>query len=331
MGVRVESMSDPSRDDRYRGAGVACAIGNFDGVHRGHQAVLSALHAMAAARGLAPTLLTFEPHPAVTLGRDAPARLTTLPRKTELAERLCDGIAVVARAFTLEFSELSAEAFAREVLRDGLDARLVMVGRDFRFGHRRLGTFAELERLGGALGFSAVAQPLLCEGRGVISSTRIRASLAAGEVEDAGRMLGRPHMISGHVGHGDARGRTLGFPTCNLAGVVEAVPQLGVYAVLVDRCRAGRAHALARGVANIGRRPTVTAAHAPVSLEVHLLDFAGDVYGEELRVHLVARLRVEQRFPDIDALRAQIARDAARARELLASAQPDPGAGGGWF
>jgi riboflavin kinase/FMN adenylyltransferase len=167
--------------------------------------------------------------------------------------------------------------------------------------------------------------------RGPWSSSRIRGAIAAGDVEDAARMLGRPHMISGVVVEGDKRGRTIGFPTCNLGDVEQALPAFGVYAVLVDRAgEDGRAKAFARGVANIGVRPTVKEREAKPLVEVHLFDTEGDLYGASLRVHLVSRLREERRFSGIAELKDQIAKDARAARERLAEASPDPEALGAW-
>jgi riboflavin kinase / FMN adenylyltransferase len=321
-------------------------IGNFDGVHRGHQAVLEAVGRVARERQLAPKLLTFEPHPAVTLGRQPPALLTRLARKIELCERACPGIEVVVREFTTAFAAQTPAEFAERVLTTELGARAVMVGLNFRFGRGRSGGTAELEEFGRKLGFELLAEPLVCDDAGPWSSSRVRQHIASGDVEGAMRMLGRPHMVSGVVAHGDARGRTIGFPTCNLPDVAEALPPNGVYAVLVDRVTAGKAEALAKGVANLGVRPTVrTTPFAPSGewgprraaggearalLEVHLFDVQEDLYGAELRVHLLARLREEQRFAGLDELRAQIARDAAAARVVLAEWQPDEALGGAW-
>jgi riboflavin kinase/FMN adenylyltransferase len=303
--------------------GALVVIGNFDGVHRGHQAVLAAVQRMASQRALAPRMLTFDPHPAVTLGRPAPALLTTMGRRRELIERGCPGIEVVVKRFTREFAAQSPEAFARDVLRGELDARLVMVGLNFRFGRQRSGSFADLERLGADLGFDAMAEPLVSDAQGAWSSTRVRGLLAAGDVVGAAELLGRPHMLSGVVTAGDKRGRTIGFPTANLADVPETLPPFGVYAVVVDRLETAGPRALAKGVANLGVRPTVEPDAAHPLLEVHLFDLEADLYGSALRVHLVARLRDEQRFDGLDALKAQIADDSARARELLAQRQPE--------
>jgi riboflavin kinase/FMN adenylyltransferase len=312
--------------------GSVVVIGNFDGVHRGHQAVLAAVRRIAAERGLTPRLLTFEPHPAVTLGRPAPARLTALARKRALAARHCPGIDVVVRAFTPELASLAPEAFARDVLAGALAARVVMVGLNFRFGRGRSGGIDDLERFGRGLGFETVAEPLVADDHGACSSTRIRGLVAAGDLEAACVLLGRPHMVSGTVVAGERRGRTLGFPTANLDGVVEALPPLGVYAVLIDRASegGGEARALGKGVANLGVRPTLATPSPTPVFEAHLFDFDDDLYGARVHAHLVTRLRDERRFASLEALRAQIAADSERARDELESWEPDPNAGGAW-
>jgi riboflavin kinase/FMN adenylyltransferase len=181
--------------------------------------------------------------------------------------------------------------------------------------------------LGRELGFEARASSLYGDDEGPYSSTRARAALAAGDLEGVLHLLGRPHSISGTVVMGDQRGRTIGVPTANLSGVREALPPYGVYAVLVDRLREGTGQALATGVANIGLRPTVSAGF---SVEVHLFDFEADLYGAELRVHLVARLREERKFAGLPELKAQIAKDSAEARAILAGAVAEPAARGAW-
>jgi riboflavin kinase/FMN adenylyltransferase len=306
-------------------------IGNFDGVHQGHEAVLSAVYRLARSRELRPTMLTFQPHPAVTLGRQPPAVLTTLARKLELVERSCPGIEVVVREFTLPFARQSPEQFVRDVLVAELRAAVVMVGLNFRFGRDRSGGFGDLERFGEALGFEAIAEPLVSDAQGACSSSRVRALIAAGELDAAQAMLGRPHMLSGRVAPGDGRGKTLGFATCNLAQVAEALPPNGVYAVLVDIVDpTSGPQSLARGVANIGVRPTVASEASEPRVEAHLFDFDGDLYGCHLRVHLMSFLRPERRFADLDALKRQIAEDAERARDVLGSSEPDPQANGAW-
>ena len=301
------------------------AIGNFDGIHLGHQAVLADAARDAHARGLEPIVLTFDPHPAAVIGRAAPPMLTPLSRKIELVQRLQPDVRVVAQTFDHAFAAQSPEAFAEEVLVKQLATRLAVVGKNFRFGQGRAGDFEVLRALGDRLGFETRSHALVGDALGTFSSTRAREAIASGDLDAASAILGRPHALTGLVARGDQRGRTIGFPTANLAGSCEALPSFGVYAVVVDRLgeddpvsHAARAAALATGVANIGVRPTVKEG-APPAIEVHLFDFDGDLYGARLRVHLLARLRGEQRFPGLDALRAQIAKDAA---ELLVVKKP---------
>jgi riboflavin kinase/FMN adenylyltransferase len=268
--------------------------------------------------------------------------LTTLARKLELVRRVAPAIVPFVRRFDLGFAAQSPEAFVVETLVRRLGAEVVVVGQNFRFGRDRRGSYAELTRLGEQHGFATRSHELVGDEAGAWSSSRIRAAIARGDLDDAARMLGRPHMISGVVIEGDRRGRTIGFPTCNLAEVAEALPPFGVYAVLVDRDAAGDrapaelpellaapargpAVALAKGVMNVGVRPTVKPGETRPSVEVHLFDTDEDLYGARLRVHLVARLRAEQRFSGLDALKAQIARDAADARARLASLTPAAG------
>ncbi len=310
------------------------AIGNFDGVHRGHQAVLADASRDAEARGLVACALTFTPHPAEALGRTAPPKLTTLARKIELFRRVAPTVEPVVEHFDHAFALQTPAEFAERILAQRLHARVVVVGHNFRFGHAREGDFAMLSRLGATLGFETRSQTLLGDAHGPWSSTRAREALSRGALDEVSAMLGRPHMVSGTVIQGDQRGRTIGFPTCNLGDVEEALPAFGVYAVLVDREREreddGRARALARGVANIGVRPTVKDGAAGPSVEVHLFDFDGDLYGARLRVHLIERLRPEQKFAGFEALKTQIARDADDARARLAPLVADAAAEGAW-
>ncbi|CAN5369586.1 bifunctional riboflavin kinase/FAD synthetase [soil metagenome] len=291
-------------------------IGNFDGVHRGHVGVLGDAHAVAAERSLAVRVLTFDPHPATVMGRVAPATLTTLTRKSELLGGAgADGVFV--RTFDRAFSESTPEKFARALLAETLAARVVVVGENFRFGHKRAGDFATLRALGETLGFETLAAGLRGDAGGPFSSTRVRAALAAGDLAEVFAVLGRPHAFSGIVVEGAKRGRTLGCPTANVDRIEEAIPPNGVYAVRVDELDA-REHATAigGGVMNIGVRPTVDGM-GKRSQEVNVFDFDRDLYGARLRVHVVARLRGEQKFSGIDALRTQIAMDAANARAAL--------------
>jgi riboflavin kinase/FMN adenylyltransferase len=311
-----------------RRAPTLVAIGNFDGVHRGHQAVLATAVQEAGGRTLSPVVLTFDPHPAEVLGRGTLPALTALPRKIALLLRVHPELAAVVEPFTLEFSRWTPEEFAERVLGTHLGARVVLVGENFRFGHDRAGDFDTLKALGAARGFEARVEPLAGDAEGLFSSTRVREALKLGDLAGAERCLGRPHSFSGRVVRGNMRGRTIGVPTANLAGITEALPPLGVYACLVDRADAeGGGRALARGVLNIGVRPTLAAGF---SVEAHLLDFDGDLYDATLRVHLIAHLREERRFPDLDALKRQIADDIAAARRILAHRSPDRQADGAW-
>jgi riboflavin kinase/FMN adenylyltransferase len=299
--------------------GTLVVIGNFDGVHLGHRAVLETSNREASALGLGTVALTFDPHPSVVLGRGAQPVLTTLERKIELLGRACPELTVVVEPFTRDLAALSPDAFAERLLAGALGARVVVVGNNFRFGLGRSGDLSTLEALGQKLGFEARAEPLRGDAEGTFSSSRIRQALAAGDLGTAERLLGRPHSLSGTVVKGDGRGRTIGVPTVNLDGVTEALPPYGVYACLLDRVEASGARVLGRAVANIGERPT---RGAGFSIEAHLFDFDGDLYGARLRLHLCERLREERRFDGLDALRAQIAKDSDAARAVLATRKP---------
>lgn len=308
------------------------AIGNFDGVHRGHRAVLAESAELASARGLLPTVVTFDPHPAKVLGRNAPPLLTTLERKTQLCERAMPGGRVVVIPFDRAFAAQTPREFAERVLAR-LETRVVMVGKNFRFGANRAGDFDELARLGNELGFETRSHALVGDERGPWSSSRVRSEIALGNLEEARRILGRWHALSGTVVHGDKRGRTIGFPTANIIDAREALPPFGVMAVVVDAASASGASPwvmLGKGVANLGLRPTVDASATAPRLEVHMFDFDGDLYGLRLRVHLVQHLRPEKRFTGLDMLRTQIIEDSNRARAVLANVHPDPSASGAW-
>jgi len=310
-----------------------CAIGNFDGVHRGHVHVLTQAAREAEVNGVTPVALTFDPPPAVILGRKTPAALTPLDRKIELIEYAVPSMRVVVRRFDLQLAQCSPEQFAREVLVAELGVARVIVGANFRFGKQREGDLSTLVALGQALGFSAGATEIMGDEKGSWSSTRVRGAIAAGDWTDVEVVLGRPHALTGTVVRGDQRGRTIGFPTANLGGIEEVLPPHGVYAVLVDRLDGppGETRAFARGVANIGVRPTVGGGP---SAEVHLLDVApdcADLYGARLRMHLVSYLRPECKFDGLDALRRQIALDADQARTITLPKKPQPGPHGGWY
>jgi riboflavin kinase/FMN adenylyltransferase len=287
------------------------ALGNFDGVHLGHASVIRAAH---AARPDAPlAVLTFEPHPReVFRPEDPPFRLTLSPERADALAAL--GVSLLYELpFNHEFSLMSAEDFVVEVLRRGLGARHLVSGQDFAFGHRRGGDTAFLTARAEVLGMGVTLVPPVTDAQGPLSSTRIRRVLQDGYPERATAELGRPWTIRGEVAHGDKRGRTIGFPTANVALGRHLEPARGVYAVTA-RLQDG---SYRQGVANIGRRPTVNA--GPESrLEVNLFDFAGDIYGTEITVALHAYIRAEVKFSGLDALKAQIAADADTARRLLA-------------
>ena len=282
----------------------ALTIGNFDGVHRGHRALLDRVVAKARDIGVTSTVLTFEPHPREFFApQSAPGRLTRLRDKLELiAAAGIERVHVIR--FTAAFAALSAARFIEDVLVRGLQTRWLLVGRDFRFGAQRKGDFSTLE--GGGLALEAMADVLFDGER--VSSSAVRAALLAGEFERAQRYLGRPYSISGKVVHGAHLGRSLGFPTANIP-LPHRPPLRGIYVVEVeDR---------GRGVASLGYRPTVNPVPQPL-LEVHLLDGNPALYGERLRVRFLRKLRDEVKFNDLDALRAAIAQDAAQAREYFA-------------
>ena len=305
--------------ERARGAVVA--LGNFDGVHRGHRAVIETTRTIAtefAGRmGKRPptAVLTFEPHPRMVFQQEPPPfRLTPFRIKVHQIAALGIDLMFVLR-FDRVFSLTSAEAFVTDILIGGLGVVHVVAGYDFVFGNRRRGNAALLQDMSarGGFGFTEVS-PVASPHSTIYSSTAIRELLIAGKPRDAAALLGRPWEIEGRVQPGDRRGRTIGFPTANLRLGSYLQPALGVYAVRagIDR---GERTAWHSGVANLGRRPTFDGTEP--RLEAHLFDFTGDLYGRHLRVELVEFLRAEQRFAGIDALKAQIALDAARAREVL--------------
>jgi riboflavin kinase/FMN adenylyltransferase len=281
----------------------ALTIGNFDGVHRGHRALIERVSAKAREAKLTSCILTFEPHPREFFAAGAaPARLTRLRDKLELMARAGVEHVHVAR-FDARFAALSAERFISEVLIRGLGAEWLLVGRDFRFGARRAGDFSTLQHRG----FAVESMPdVLFEGKRV-SSSAVRAALAAGDLAEGERLLGHPYTISGRVAHGAKLGRGLGFPTANIV-LRRAPPLAGIFVVEVDR--------FGRGVASIGRRPTVNPVPVPL-LEVHLFDHDADLYGEHLRVRFLKKLRDEQKYDGLPALQAAIARDARQAREFF--------------
>lgn len=302
---------------RIAPSSTALTIGNFDGVHRGHRALLDQLVARARSLGLPPAVLTFEPHPREFFDpKNAPTRLATLREKLELLADCGVEIAMVTR-FDANFASLSADAFVEQVIVKALRARHVMIGDDFRYGAKRAGGFHLLQQKGAELGFQVEAMhSVLLDGERV-SSSAVRAALAAGDMTEAAKLLGRPYAFDGRVVHGDKRGRQLGFPTANIRVKHNPLPMMGVFAVEV-RCQRNIVGSCPvpgdylHGVANLGVRPTVEGTR-PL-LEIHLFDFAGDLYGAHLNVRFVKKIRDEMKFPGLDALRAQIALDATAAR-----------------
>ncbi len=296
--------------------GCAVTIGAFDGVHLGHQALLRLVRERASERGLRTALVTFDRHPAqVVRPESAPRLLTSLPQQLELLE--ATGLVDVALVlhFDEERREESAEDFVTEILVDCLRTRLVVVGADFHFGNQRRGNVALLSRLGAEFGFDVEGLALVAEEDVVYSSTLVRRLLAEGDVERAAELLGRHHEVRGTVIEGDRRGRLLGFPTANVAVPEEvALPATGIYAGTfrgpdgVERPTA----------ISLGHRPTFYEGGAALLLEAHLLDFEGDLYGQEAAVRFVARIRAEERFDSADALVEAIHRDVENVRQALA-------------
>ena len=301
--------------------GAVVAIGNFDGVHLGHQAVIGEAGRIAQAGGAPHAVLTFEPHPRRVLRPDTPPfRLTPFRAKSRHIEAL--GVDLL---FTLHFdpafAQRSAADFIDSVLVRNLGVRHAVVGYDFVFGHQRGGTPALLQARGADLGFGVtVVGPIAAPGGAVYSSTRIRELLGSGKPREAAVLLGRFWEIEGRVERGDARGRSVGFPTANLMLDDYLRPAPGVYAVRAGIEEEGRT-VWHDGVANLGQRPTFGG--SDLRLEAHLFDFDRDLYGSHLRIALIEHLRPERKFPGIDALKAQIAADAAKARALL-KAEPPP-------
>lgn len=300
--------------------GRAVAIGAFDGVHVGHQAVLHVVHDLARARGLTSTVLTFDRHPAeVVRPGSAPKLLMTLDQKLELLE----ATGTVDECLLLPFDETRskepAEDFVSEVLAGVLDTRLVVVGDDFHFGYRRHGDVPLLKRMGVELGFEVLGYGLIAspeseaapDGGVPYSSTRARELLARGDVERAAGILGRPHEVRGVVERGDQRGRELGFPTANVA-VPERIclPADGVF----SGTYLGEDGVEHLAAISLGRRPTFYAESGMLLLEAHLLDFDGDLYGQKARVRFRRRLRGQERFDSVDELIAQMALDVEAAR-----------------
>lgn len=283
-------------------------IGNFDGVHLGHVALLARVREIAQQLSATPAVLSFEPHPREFFAPgSAPARLSTLREKLELLAE-CGVEAAMLCRFNASFAALSAQAFIEQVLVGALHAKHLVIGDDFRFGQGRSGDFAMLAAAGQRHGFGVEAMPSVVVDNERVASSGVRNALAQGDMERAARLLGRPYVIDGRVVRGAQLGRQLGFATANIRIKHDPLPMSGVFAVEV----AGVDGSPLRGVANLGVRPTVGGLR-PL-LEVHLFDFERDIYGAHLSVRFVHKLREEMKFPNLDALKAQIAQDANSAR-----------------
>jgi riboflavin kinase / FMN adenylyltransferase len=306
---------------RWRGAQAApsgwgravVTIGVFDGVHKGHQQIIGHAVKRAGELGVQSVVVTFDPHPSeVVRPGSHPAVLTEPARKAELIEAL--GVDVLCvQPFTVDFSRLSADAFVHDMLVEQLHAALIVVGENFRFGHKAAGDVPLLQRLGRTFGFGVEGAPLVADDGTVFSSTYIRACVAAGDVAVAARALGRPHRLDGVVVRGDRRGRELGFPTANiLTSTHAAVPADGVYAAWLVR---GRDEPRMAAV-SIGTNPTFSGLERRV--EAYVLDFDGDLYGERVSLDFVERLREMRTYDGIQPLIKQIGDDVERTREVLA-------------
>lgn len=309
---------------RPRHRGCVATIGNFDGLHLGHQAILARLVEKSGEYALPSTVVTFEPHPQEFFHPgDRPARLTSFREKLEVLAGLPID-RVLCLPFNRALAEMEAQAFIDRILAAALGVRCLAVGDDFRFGRRRQGDIGLLREAGGRLGFELLVMGALESGGERVSSTRIREALRSGDLAAARRLLGRPYRLAGLVVAGDGRGRRLGFPTANVhlqrrayahGAAPHAAPLAGVFAVRVF----GIADRPLEGVANIGTRPTVDGTKC--LLEVHVFDFAGDLYGRHLQVEFHARLREERRFESLDALSRQIGEDVRAARSWFAGRQ----------
>ena len=300
--------------------GCVATIGNFDGVHLGHQAVVAQCREQATRLGLPVTLITFEPQPREFFASaPAPARLTRLREKLQVLNEY--GIErVLCLRFDKRLAELTPDAFIRTILVEGLAVKYLVVGDDFRFGRERAGNYALLKQAGDQFGFEVASMHTYHSGTERVSSTRVRDALQQGDLDTAALLLGRPYAMCGRVAHGDKRGRTIGFPTANIFLHRASSPLAGVFAVEV----AGLGQKPVPGVANVGSRPTVDGTRA--LLEVHLFDFDRDIYGAHVQVNFCRKLRQERRFESFEALRQQILLDAQQARDFFrhrAGPQPD--------
>jgi riboflavin kinase/FMN adenylyltransferase len=292
----------------------ALTIGNFDGVHRGHQAMLARLRQRAQALGLRACVLTFEPHPLELFApQTAPTRLTSLREKLELLA--AEGIECVqVNRFDRAYANRSPQDFIEQVLLAGLGMRWLLIGDDFRFGARRAGDFALLKEASAKYGFGLEAMPTVGHEGVRVSSSAVRAALAAGRLDAAEALLGRPYSISGRVVHGDKLGRQIGYPTANVQLRHNRPPLSGIFAA---RTIDGEGQ-VRYGAASLGLRPTVDNS-GRAKLEVHLFDFDGELYGRHLRVEFMHKIRDEEKFPNLEALKARIGLDCDIAREFFAA------------
>lgn len=297
--------------------GTAVTIGNFDGVHVGHQAMLARLLEVARTRQLQSCVLTFEPHPRELFAPgQAPTRLTSLREKLELLAGYGVERTHVVR-FSRAFAAIPADAFVERMLVGTLAARWVLVGGDFRFGARRGGDVAMLRAMGERHGFEVEVMPEVLHERARVASSAVREALKAGDLKAAGLLLGRRYTISGRVVHGDKLGRQLGYATANIRLQHNRAPFTGIFAVRLYGEGEGFEHGARNGVASLGVRPTVKAAGESPLLEVHLFDFSGELYGRHVRVEFLHKIRDEEKFPDLDTLKAKIAGDCEAARKIL--------------
>ena len=300
---------------RPRHRGCVVTVGNYDGVHLGHQSVIRSLVQVARRMGVPSLAMAFEPTPQEFFAAErAPARLTKFREKYKaLAGTGVDRFLCVH--FDTRFAGLAPAEFVDRILVAGLGVRYLVAGDDFRYGHRREGDFASLQAAGQRHGFQVTDTASFCLGGERVSSSRIRGALGSGELALAASMLGRPYSMCGRVIPGDQLGRTLGFPTANLLPARRVLPMTGVFAVRVHGIAVGPSSRPLPAVANLGTRPTVNGKRA--LLEAHVLDFRGDLYGRHLEVEFVRKLRDEQRFPSVELMLEQMHRDAAAAREIL--------------
>ena len=298
---------------QHQPQGCVLSIGNFDGIHLGHHAVLSRLLKEAKRLQVPATVMTFEPQPAeLFAGKNAPGRLSRLRDKFVQLEKL-DLDSLLCVSFTHEFANLSANDFIEQLLIKKLNVKFLVIGDDFHFGYQRLGDFALLKEAGEKYGFEVVDTRSLSQDACRVSSTRIRSALAKGQLQQAEQMLGRKYSIAGRVGHGKKLGRTIGVPTANLFLKRRVSPVSGVFVVSVLGVNEeGTEQQVYRGVANIGCRPTVNGERQ--QLEVHIFDFEGDLYGRQLEVLLEKKLRDEVRFDSFAELKIQIDKDIQQAR-----------------